>query len=64
MRVKQVFMGQDRDGFRSFLDFYSLEDYNDINAPAVFYGLNHNQDIKRFINHLYYIYINYYESKN
>ena len=51
MRVKQSHMGQDRDGFRSFLDFYSLEDYNDINAPAVFYGLDHNQDIKRFINH-------------
>lgn len=44
-------MGQDRYGFRNFLDFYSLENYNDINAPAVFYGLSHNQDIKRFINH-------------
>jgi len=51
MRVKQALLGQDRNGFRSFLDFYSLEDYNDKNAPAVFYGLSHNQDIKRFINH-------------
>ena len=51
MRVKQAYMGFYSGGFGSFKDFYSLEDYSDKNAPAVFYGLSHNQDIKRFINH-------------
>ena len=37
--------------YSSFKDFYSLEDYTDINKPVVFYGLNNNKDIKKWIKH-------------
>mgnify|MGYP004321841271 FL=1 len=37
--------------YSSFKDFYSLDDYTDINKPVVFYGLNNNRDIKKWIKH-------------
>ena len=37
--------------YSSFKDFYSLENYTDINEPVVFYGLNNNRDIKKWIKH-------------
>jgi len=51
MRIEQVNMGSYSGGFGSFKDFYSLEDYNDKNAPAVFYGLTSNVEVKKWINH-------------
>jgi len=51
MRIEQVNMGFYSGGFGSFKDFYSLEDYNDKNAPAVFYGLTSNVEVKKWINH-------------
>ena len=37
--------------YSSFKDFYSLEDYTEVNKPVVFYGLNNNRDIKKWIKH-------------
>jgi hypothetical protein len=50
MRIKQVHMGE-HDRYSSFKDFYSLENYTDINKPVVFYGLNNNRDLKKWIKH-------------
>ena len=50
-KIKQIYISQSLHQFWPFKDFYSLEDYNNIEEPALFFGLYNEDDIKVYQKH-------------
>lgn len=49
---KQICVSGSLDYFKDFFKKkWDLEDYTNVNEPAIFFGLYHSHEIKRFVNH-------------
>ena len=50
-RIKQIYISQSLHQFWPFGNYYSLVDYNNIEEPALFFGLYSEDDIKVYQKH-------------
>lgn len=51
-RIRQIRVSESIKGFKAgLMDLYNLKEYNDINAPAFFFGMYRKEDIKAINNH-------------